>query len=234
MNILPDNMLQDLHEFTKRPMENVRNDMVDSARLNNEEWRAYNPLTPEGRRVFYTVNRTYLYTLARWNSEEWRWMWSTRIANYCADHDVKTVVDVGGGIGTDLLAVLMRCPKARGVLIELNEECCKFAQFRQQKYDLWERLIVYPSLGEKPQLVDMTICMDVLEHMDNPIKAFTPIVKASRHLATNFCGNFKNEDFPMHLPQNAELRGKYLEMLRALDPSYINPDEVYLGRGARR
>lgn len=234
MNRLRDWMLDDLVHFTGQSHDKTVLLMKDSWAMNDLAWRKADTRTPSKRKLFYEENKTYLYELARWNTEEWRWMWTVRIADYAAIQAVETVVDVGGGIGTDIMAVLLRVPGSKGALIELNAACREFAEFRAKRYNLTKRLAIFhPDEVGAYTPRDLTICMDVLEHVEDPLDTFEPLVEMSRHLAVNFCGNFKDKDFPMHLPKNEAVRGDYLRILRGIDPAYINPDEVYVGAGLR-
>ncbi|KKK46777.1 hypothetical protein LCGC14_3161840, partial [marine sediment metagenome] len=171
---------------------------------NHDAWLAHECVTEHARADFYRHNDTYIWELANWNMEQGRWWGVTlKLAEFIKDQGIKTVVDLGGGIGTDALVIASILPDVEILLVEPNMVCREFFLWRRNKYGLGERLFICePEEYQFKRPVDLTICLDVLEHVERPMDLLENILRTSRLIAMNFAGNFKPADFPMHLPKN--------------------------------
>jgi hypothetical protein len=202
---------------------------------NHEAWLKHECVTEHARADFYRNNDTYIWELANWNMERGRWWGVTlKLADFVKDKGIKTVVDIGGGIGTDALVIASILPDVEILLVEPNMVCREFFQWRARKYELAEKLFICePEVYGFKQPVDLTICLDVLEHIERPLDLLENILTTSRYIIVNFAGNFKPEDFPMHLPKNQAQRNLYASRMQKVDPDF-HPDNTYMGKGERK
>lgn len=225
---LADNMLVDLAAFTGCELSYAEWQVEHGWQLNHSAWLARKPLTAHARQDYYRTNDTYMWELAGWNLEPGRRAITDRVATFARNNAVKSVVDYGGGLGTDILSIAMNCSQADCVLMEVNTLCREFALWRAQKYGIRNFRVVEPVAI--PQ-VDLVICLDVLEHVEAPDELLTAILMATKLAVLNFSGNFIAKDFPMHLPQNVEARTRFAKRLRAFDTNF-NADALYMGPAA--
>lgn len=151
----------------------------------------YNPIVRDLTKedLFYINNKMYLPELVRWNIE--REQVTRRIVNCVKNNKSKFVFDFGCGIGTDIIELFkIGCI---GEYSEYNRLTSEFISFRLEKHGLEKHLF-----GNIPKF-DLTICLDVLEHLDNPIEKLNELAKKTTYMAVNFNDNF---DVPMHLDSN--------------------------------
>lgn len=223
-----------LGEYFARDADYIEWKLRSGWKENHEAWLARKLLTENARADFYRHNDTYIWELANWNQERGRWWGITlKLVEFARGKNVLTVVDIGGGIGTDLLVLAALLPDAEMLLVEPNMLCREFFLWRRDKYGLGDRL---HACGAEEyaftQNIDLTLCLDVLEHVERPLVLLEDVLRTSKWAVVNFAGNFKPEDFPMHLPKNQEQRELYASRMRRLDRRF-HPDRTYMGKGLR-
>lgn len=227
-SFLAANLIPDLAAYMGCEYSYVEWQMEHGWQLNHAAWLAAKPLTGNARQDFYRQNDTYMWELAGWHHGEDRRHVTDAVARFAFDRGVSSVVDYGGGLGDDLLAVAAILPDADCVLMEVNALCRGFAEWRAKKYGLANFRATEPV--EIPP-VDLMVCLDVLEHVEEPDELLTTILSASKHAVFNFSGNFLEKDFPMHLPKNQEVRERYATRMRAFKSDF-SPDAIYYGSAA--
>lgn len=220
-----------LSEYCARDENYVEWKLRAGWKENHEAWIARKAITEHARADFYRRNDTYLWELGNWNMEPGRWACTQKLVDFVQGKGVGTVVDIGGGIGTDDLALASVLPGAEFLMVEPNMLCREFYKWRWDRYGFGERMqICDPDEYGFGSKVDLTICLDVLEHLEDPLPTLGKILDSSRYVVVNFAGNFKPQDFPMHLPKNQARRDEYGRIMQKLDKTF-NPDATYMGRG---
>lgn len=229
---IKDDLPAHLGEYFARAEDYVEWKLASGWKENHEAWLAQNLRTENARADFYRHNDTYIWELANWNMERGRW-WgiSCKLVEFARGKNVDMIVDIGGGIGTDLLVLAALLPQAELLLVEPNMLCREFFLWRRAKYELGDRLFACgPEEYPFQQTVDLTLCLDVLEHMEQPMLLLEDVLRTSKWMVVNFAGNFKPADFPMHLPKNQEQRDLYAMRMRRLSRKF-HPDKTYMGKG---
>ena len=140
---------------------------------------------------FYKTNTTFLSELVRWNIE--RYDVTKRIVKFAMDYNIKNAFDFGYGIGTDLIELNKNGVEYDGY--EINDKCIRFFKWRQKKHNI--------DISEvAPKLYDLVICLDVLEHIEDPIGKLYKLASTAKYMAVNFAENYDNN--PFHLKENEQ------------------------------
>lgn len=93
----------------------------------------------------------------------------------------KVVLDFGCGVGSHGLYFL-QSGALRVDFLDVNGPAIKYAKYRVEKRDLLERsnfLLPDAELGH--QKYDVIFCIDVMEHLASPIRAFVKIMNSLKH-----------------------------------------------------
>lgn len=131
-----------------------------------DEWNAAAPTTPEEIAAFYRHSERLGDDLDAWHDLEERRAWTRAIVQVAGANKVRTVLDVGAGGGHDVLALAEDRPGAYHITaVEPND-------------DLRARIGgAVESIEETEGSFDLTICIDVLEHVPDPDALLAQIIK---------------------------------------------------------
>lgn len=125
-----------------------------------EEWYAANPVSPNDIFKFYENAQGLKADLDAWHDEPFRQRWTDIIIAAAKTANVKRVLDVGAGVGHDLMALRQSMPDVWVAAVEPN----KLAQLHLSNAGI----PFAPSIDETEGDVDMVICIDVIEHLPDP------------------------------------------------------------------
>ncbi|MDP3791008.1 MAG: class I SAM-dependent methyltransferase [Candidatus Omnitrophota bacterium] len=177
-------------------------------------WHRMNPMTHTEIVQFYNDNPLYVFELTKANASKERLEFHGAVIafllkNYPASSHPK-VLDFGSGVGSDAIKFSEKGHQVS--FADIPGKTAKFAEYRFKKRNI--NACFVPITGEALNLkekYDIIICFDVLEHISNPIKTLSGLVK---HLTDNGvigiinCPNDENGDHPCHLPHTFLSLGK--------------------------
>eukprot|EP00590_Aulacoseira_subarctica_P007844 CAMPEP_0172425504 /NCGR_PEP_ID=MMETSP1064-20121228/32406_1 /TAXON_ID=202472 /ORGANISM="Aulacoseira subarctica , Strain CCAP 1002/5" /LENGTH=197 /DNA_ID=CAMNT_0013168431 /DNA_START=66 /DNA_END=656 /DNA_ORIENTATION=+ len=158
----------------------LRRQLADHLALDLEELERRLPLAtdalaavafaPDQTEAFYetAVGTGHLLELAAWHLSSADYIADTlRLQQQFARGQV---LDFGGGIGTHALAAAA-LPQVEAVwFVDLNPENRRFVQARAERFGLSHKLRCFRDLDapELPAQFDTIVCLDVLEHLNDP------------------------------------------------------------------
>ncbi len=173
-----------------------------TARLTLEdEWYARAPRDPEAIAAFYRDNTTLADDLLEWHSLPWRQERTQALVQFAREHGVQSVLDVGCGMGQDILA-LRRAGIRSLTAVEPHDEMReRVAAYGIPCFDSLER---QGTEFDFPQTTyDLVLCIDVLEHLLDPdafLDALMALVAPGGHLAEVTATEDVGD--PLHLKRN--------------------------------
>jgi len=147
-----------------------------------EAWTAANPSTPEEIVRFYEQTDLYVWELMQWHASQARapyWAALSSAVERFPPSAWPRVYEFGCGIGTDSLFLAQHGYDV--VLVDVESPTLAFARHRFARRNVRGRFEV--STGILPQPVgtfDVAVCMDVFEHLPQPVAAARRIVEALR------------------------------------------------------
>jgi SAM-dependent methyltransferase len=160
------------------------------------EWAGRSPSTPEEIAQFYRESECLSRDLEAWHETPERQAWTQAIVAVAAANEVKTVLDVGAGTGHDIKAVIAACPDVQAAAVEPNDA---------MRALLSSEMDVASELSKVAGIFDLVICVDVLEHVAEPVALLNQIaerVKLGGLLVEATATH--DQSTPLHLPQHAE------------------------------
>lgn len=197
-----------------------------------EDWRRANPRTPAEILDFYRSSEGYLYNLTGWHGEKERCGRTAGLITYAFRHGVTTVLDYGCGIGEDGLWLA----EAGCCVTFADVECpsLEYLRWRIRRRGLESQCRVEVLDGSRPEVPghwDLGICLDVLEHLVEPLPVVEFLTRSAEHLSVRPARS--DALHPMHLPQNDALAEGELDR-RLAEAGFERSDEITPWFYARR
>jgi len=165
-----------------------------------DEWNAKHPSTPEEVLAFYRDTVNYDDDLNAWHETEERQAWTAALVAAATVSGARRVLDVGAGLGHDLLALRAALPDVLVGAVEPNHKMREY--LAEAGIESWPTLALMPANLRE---LDLISCVDVLEHVPDPEALLLSMIDRLRMggilveaTATHDVGT------PLHLP---ELRG---------------------------
>lgn len=165
------------------------------------EWRRRAPSTPEEIAAFYQDSTELGRDLDAWHATPERQEWTRTIVAVAAANGVESVLDVGAGGGHDLRAILEAIPAVDAAAVEPNADLRRL---------IWASGIKAVSAIEdikdveavRPSMVDLVICIDVLEHVPDPEDLLAQVMDCVKMggLLIEASATF-DQSTPLHLPE---------------------------------
>lgn len=100
----------------------------DSSRDLATEWDHADPSAPDEVAEFFRTSTSYLYNLATWEASGNRPDYLTAALPHLIAHDIRTVLDIGSGIGSDALALQRHGFQVTGC--DYDSPSTRFARWR--------------------------------------------------------------------------------------------------------
>jgi len=211
----------DVSEFLGvKPEEVIEKTFKRSAALDSKtEWLKDNPQTSEDRDNWYKNSVTYLYDLI-WFEQAKETISPVHpgLLQICQNNNYKKILDFGGGTGGTLFYITNRFP-IKAFYYDLETIARKFAEFRIKKYQTPD----FNFLNSEDEVndhanYDMVIALDVLEHLNNPLKYASWLVSITRpggmvYISAPFSAL---ENYPMHLESNLRYVNTFEEYMVSL------------------
>jgi SAM-dependent methyltransferase len=141
-----------------------------------DEWNAAAPTTPEEIAAFYRHSERLGDDLDAWHDLEERQAWTKAIVQVAGANKAKRILDVGAGGGHDLEALRGAFPDSELVAVEPNIKAYlhlyHVTRLRGQRAGA-----VYEDIKEVEGTFDLTVCIDVLEHVPDPDALLAQIIE---------------------------------------------------------
>lgn len=173
------------------------------------EWARRNPSTPEEIAAFYRESEALGADLEAWHQTPERREWTQFIVNVAVANKVRSALDVGAGVGHDLLALTDELGQIIRVAVEPNDTLRDYGGSGIWEYQSLADLPkndpgINPNGGARtdPFVFDLVLCIDVLEHVPDPDALLAQImerVKVGGLLIEATATH--DQSTPLHLPQ---------------------------------
>jgi SAM-dependent methyltransferase len=151
---------------------------IDASWRLAEDWNARPRGASEDVEQFYRTTRWYLYTLVLWDASGQRRQYVEDAREILSAYGVRSVLDLGAGVGTDSLRFA-----ASGIethACEFDNAASRFLLWRAARRHLAIR-IHRPGDDDVERLqVDLLWAMDVIEHLPDPERVLSPLLKNVR------------------------------------------------------
>jgi SAM-dependent methyltransferase len=223
--------LDDLASFTGMTPEDCRQRIEGYTNAEHAEaWRRADPETPEEMLDFYRSTDLYVWELMQWHASPDRTLvWhalSTVADQFKPTAGFRRVYDFGCGIGTDGLFLAERGYDV--TLVDVDGPAFRFAQHRFERRGLRARFVESSSPLPKPDgMYDIAICLDVFEHLPDPLEAAKRIARAVRPggLFIQQASFGYEEIHPCHLEEGAQRfsGGRWLMHFAGLGFRHVAP-----------
>ena len=175
-------LLEDLAEFEKVDVEEIRNRFKNRQELRNTEFKKMVPDPTDEKAVnnYYVNNNYEIYDHFNWHLE------GRRSFDKKLLEDIKNlnpersteIVDYGAGGGQ--IAYMLAKEKYQVTVIEKNKKECAFISYRFKKHKLKVKFIPTPIHENFKNKYDVVLCFDVLEHI--PDKEFESVINRIKSL----------------------------------------------------
>ena len=218
------NKVVELAEFLKMPEEEVYRlaFQTNTESLVGEVWKEKNPQSQSERNLWYQETNQYLFNLIWFEYvKESQVPLHASLANICKQRNYKKVLDFGGGTGGTLLFISNEVP-IEANYYDLQGVGSEFAKFRVNKRGLQNfNFIDSEDKVNDYAPYDFIICLDVLEHIENPPKYGAWLTSMLRKggtmfLSAPFIASGEHFPYPMHLEQNQKYGGSFGNYLESL------------------
>jgi 2-polyprenyl-3-methyl-5-hydroxy-6-metoxy-1,4-benzoquinol methylase len=185
----------------------------------SEAWNQARPQNPSDVVRFYQETDSYIYDLAvdhcHIRRTRFRDVLTRRIERR---GNGQKVLLYGDGIGTDSIMLARR-----GHLVtyfDLPGKTSDFARFRFKREGLDQQIKAVEQASDIPaEVYDVVICVEVLEHVVDPLGVMKNLYRALRPggialITESF--ECVGEEYPSHLPENFRYAGKTHSMMEGL------------------
>jgi len=194
-------------------------------------WRAANPLTERDIANFYQETTSYVFDLAADHCRrDRRAVWESVVQRVERRGVPQDVLMYGDGIGTDSIALARRGHNV--TYVDLPGVTSRFAQFRFQRERLAGRIRVLENADEiRRQAFDAVVCIEVLEHLFNPLGVLERIHGALRPRGIALITeSFESigPAYPSHLVENFKYAGEIHRIMEGLGfaNTYYSTDPI--------
>ncbi len=187
-----------------------------------ESWNKIKPKTEEDIINFYKKTDAYVYDLSVESIRSTRIEWRDSILLYLSQFDNKdTLLDFGGGVGTE--SIFFSNASLKTTYYDLPSITADFAQYRIKQYANNDIKI---ALDEKKLTsYDVVVCLEVLEHLVDPIKTMKLIYSKLKKGGLVFLSesfDLIGDNYPSHLKQNKSLTLEFNNLLVEMGFSIID------------
>ena len=188
-----------------------------------DAWRQAHPSTDEEVANFYRNTDAYIYDLLVDHAGSFRRTVRERIIGRLLERGVHAVLDYGGGVGSD--AVAMAEAGLDVTLFEPDGLTASFARTRLQRHGTGARIV--NSVGLLPEgSFDGVTCIEVLEHAVDPnavIADLRRFVRVGGPVLVTESFSAIGDEYPSHLPTNSRFRGRIFGMMEAHELVLVPP-----------
>jgi len=192
---------------------------------------------------FYKSTDFYLYDLTNFENSTCKEEYQREIENFIRKYNCKTAMDYGCGIGSEVIK-LLECGMDEVTAVDIEGPHIDYMRWRLKKRGFEDR-VKFITISEETELptvnlplVDVCICIAVLEHIERAKEALHLIAEKSRYLVLRVDPSNPNNAHPMHIEKNFG----WMTLLDRRDPATLkefglkrinNTDPVIFETGAR-
>lgn len=151
---------------------------VDSSRALAEEWDRADPQTAAEVAAFFQTSTSYLYNLTVWEASGNRPAYVDAALPHLCAHRVRTVLDIGSGIGSDALAL-----SDRGYSVTTCDFDSPSTRFCDHRASVPISRVAPADLG-LAHAADALWIIDTLDHLPNPGRTLDRVLPAARLVVT--------------------------------------------------
>ncbi len=209
--------IQEVSEFLNEKYEETSEKIMVGEKIAKDSWNSFDPRTGKERKEWYQKTSAYLYDLSKSHelNQEIKKTYG-RILETCK-HKGGKILDFGAGIGD--LVVLLAENGLDMTYLDIKGATSKFAKWRIKRRGL--KVNFMETGGEQDCLkeyYDVIICVDVLEHLDDPLfylKEMHKHLKESGLLILKADPTY-TDSYPMHLKKYRTLLLNLSEAMRRI------------------
>jgi len=204
---------------------------IDYWRLKTtQEWITENPISEKQIINFYKKLFYYIPELSLWSNTNIGY-YKTYI-EWLQKYSWKTVLDYGGGIGD--ISIILKQLNFNPTHLDINGVLCKYVKqrFKHRNLDI-NTITISKPIKQLDKQYDCIICLDVLEHIVNPLellKIFTKHLTSKGGLILKWTfTNHQNDDgvyTPLHLEKHIQEKTNK-QLLTFLNEHYILTDKTW-------
>lgn len=147
-----------------------------------------------------------------------------KIVDFCLKHQVKTLLDFGGGVGEDAIATSKK--GIQTTLADLPGKTLDFAKWRIKKTGLKITTLAITGDGFLKTNYQAILCLEVFQHLFNPLKSarylFSHLEKGGFLLVTT---HFNNPFYKMALKKNTRFQESFDNELKKI--GFCLFDKIY-------
>ncbi len=200
-NDIVDNISKFLEKEKSYVLKKVNYEINNPGRTVANAWNKINPKTEIEIEDFYKKTDSYIYDLLIESSRTSRIEWRDSILFYLSLYeDKKTLLDYGGGVGTDGL-YFQECGYDTSYY-DLKGLTFDFAKYRFNKYNSEIKVLENKN---NIKSYDSIVCLEVMEHLVDPIDTlkflYTKLNKNGLLFLTQSF-DLVSKDYPSHLKEN--------------------------------
>ena len=161
-----------------------------------DEWRSKERESEADILDFYRTSKGMLFHPTWWTAHNKPDSEYHRIVKYCRDHDVKYVLDFGGGNGETIIRLSEVCDKF--VYVDMGP-VMDFAEWRFKRRKMDVRVIDGSGPYRICKKFDGVVCCDVLEHVKDPFSLWEDLIHWLKIDGLFFLRIGWKTDTPLHL-----------------------------------
>ena len=182
----------------------------------NKQWRECKSDTH-----FYSETNYYLYDLTNYVNDAGRMRYVEQLKNFIKTKSLKTALDYGCGIGTDIIA-MYEAGIENMTAIDIYSASTQYMYWRLQNRKIIKGLMFYNIKNDDDYpkdlpKVDIGVCVAMLEHCQNPQAILRELVRVCKYLVLRVDPSNPGNAHPMHIEKN-------FPFLRAIDGE--NPEII--------
>jgi 2-polyprenyl-3-methyl-5-hydroxy-6-metoxy-1,4-benzoquinol methylase len=185
-------------------------------------WKQKNPQSQSERNQWYQETSQYLFNLIWFEFvKETQAPIHQGLSNICRERGYKKILDFGGATAGTLRFILKNNTGIQPFYYDLPGVLKKFAQFRNEKEQLGLNFIDNEDLINVQAPFDFIIALDVLEHIENPMKYAAWLISMVRpggmaYISAPFLAAGEKYPYPMHLEQNIKYAATFDGYMKSL------------------